>query len=119
MGSTFKTSNWMAYAILVTILITLLSCSVSAQPVSVEGDELTFDGGEIVEVIKDAGKAASDKAAEAKAYAESPEGKAKAKANKAKAKDVLDTTGEALKGFTNFVAGGVADAAHWVEKKTK
>jgi len=121
MGSTTKTSNWMGYFVLVAIMLLILSCGVSAQDKSVQvsGDQLTFDGGEIAQVIKDAAKAASDKAAAAKAYAESPEGKAKAKANKEKAKDALDTTGEVLKDATNWIAGGVADAAHWVEKKTK
>jgi cytochrome c5 len=120
MGSTTKTSNWLAYFVLVAALILIASCGVSAEPiVSVEGGELTVSGSALVEAGKDLTAAAKTKAAEMKAYAESDEGKAKAAARKEKTKEVMDTTGKAIKGFTNWTADKVGDAAHFVEKKTR
>lgn len=121
MGSTKKSSNWMAYFVLVSVMILIASCGVSAAetPISVSGDELTFDGGEIAAVIEGVADAAKSKAAEAKAYANSEEGKAKAKARKEKAKDFADSTGKALKGATHWVADKAGDAASFVEKKTR
>ena len=83
MGSTSKRSNLMAYFVLVSILLLLLSCGVDAaeSPVSLTGDQLTIDASATGSAIKDGAKTLVEKtsalASAAKAKSSTPEAKAK------------------------------------------
>ena len=115
MGSTKKASNWMAYFILLSILILIASCSVSAAepaPVALHGDEVTVDASETAGAVWDGVKWVGVKVVEGVKYATTD-------SSRAKQKEVIDSTGKGLKKATNFVAGAAGDLAHWVEKKTK